>query len=325
MMRILLFGDGAWAADSLRRLAKDGWDIAGVVIRVRPSDTSLVEAAGELGFPVLQPQQVNRPEFVSQVTAMHPDLNVSISYDQILRRPILESAPLGFINFHAGRLPCYRGRNVINWAIINGENEIGLTAHYIDTGIDTGDIVLQRTLPICWTDTYSDVLRKLVAAFPELVTDTVRLIARGQAEPQPQAHLPGTYFSSREEGDEWLDWSDTSRIIYNKVRAITRPGPGARTMLDDQAIVIWRAFYDPQWPAYIATPGQVVGRRSREGVFVKTGDSTLLVQEVQAEHGAPEMPAWRIGTRLGTNLSSYLRQLEARVRDLERQMESANR
>ena len=85
-------------------------------------------------------------------------------------RPVLDTARLSFVNFHAGKLPFYRGRNVINWAIINGETEIGLTAHVVDEGIDTGDIVLQKTLPIGWTDTYGDVLTRIVDNFPDFVS-----------------------------------------------------------------------------------------------------------------------------------------------------------
>ena len=223
---------------------------------------------------------------------------MSVSYDQIVRRPLLEAAPLGFVNFHAGKLPHYRGKNVVNWALINGEPEIGMTGHYMDEGIDTGDILLQRTLPIAWTDTYGDVLDRVVAAFPDLVETTLAMIADGTAVPRRQAQLPGTYFAARREGDEWLDWSDASRHLHNKVRAITRPGPGALTLLDGQPVVIWRAHWDPSWPSYIATPGEVVGRRI-DGVIVKTGDSTLLVLEAGAPGRLGGVPAWPTGTRLG--------------------------
>jgi len=316
-MRLLFFGDGTWATQSLLRLAQEGWELLGVVTRVEPSDPELLESAQALGLPLFQPTKVNTPEFVAQVTALRPDLNLSVSYDQILHRPILESAPQGFINFHSGKLPDYRGRNVVNWALINGEKEIGLTAHYVNEEIDTGDIILQRTLPIAWTEGYGDLLERVVAAFPDLVADAVSLIANGDVEPQPQAHLPCTYFSKRQNGDEWLDWSDSSRNIYNKIRAITHPGPGAITLLEGQVVTIWRAYYDPAWPTYIATPGQVVGRSPNEGVVVKTGDSTILIQSVQLEHSEPHTPKWRIGTRLGLNLMAYLRSLEARLAALE--------
>jgi len=297
-MKILFFGDGAWAADSLRRIAPR-WEICAVVQRLRPSSEALADFVGELGLPLLQPRNVNSPEFLEIVRSFAPDLNVSVSYDQIVRRALLEAAPLGFVNFHAGRLPYYRGRNVVNWAIINGETEIGITGHYMDEGIDTGDIILQRTLPIAWTDTYGDVLDRVVAAFPDLVEVTLAAIAGGTAARRPQAHLPGTYFGARKDGDEWLDWSDTSVHLHNKVRAITRPGPGARTTLGGRTVLIWRAFYDPQWPKYIATPGSVVSRIPEKGVVVKTGDSTLLLEEAGLAGGSSGVPVWPIGTRLG--------------------------
>jgi methionyl-tRNA formyltransferase len=315
-LRVVVFGDGAWAANSLVRLARQNHSIAGVVVRAQPSDDLLIAAARSLGLPIFQPANVNTADFVDTIAAVAPDLNISISYNQILRRPILETARLGFVNFHAGKLPFYRGRNVVNWAIINGEPEIGMTAHFVDEGIDTGDIILQRTLPIEWTDTYGDVLSRVVEHFPDLVLEAVELIASGKARPWRQADLPGTYFSGRAEGDEWLGWSDTSFNLHNKIRAITHPGPGARTLLGDKTVVIWRAFYDPAWSKYIATPGQVVGRRS-DGAIVKTGDSTILIQEAQVAGGASMMPSWPIGTRLGVNLAASLRSLAARVAALE--------
>jgi methionyl-tRNA formyltransferase len=269
-------------------------------------------------LPVKQPSNANADDFVAWVSREAPDLNVSVSYDQIIRRPLLESAPMGFVNFHAGKLPNYRGRNVVNWALINGETEIGLTAHFMDEGIDTGDIILQRTQPIGWADTYGDVLSRVVAAFPDLVSDAVSLLERGAAVRRPQAHLPGTYFAGRGPGDEWLDWADTSRNLHNKVRAISRPGPGARTRLEGRTIVIWRAFWDPSWPSYLATPGQVVGRKRYEGVLVKTGDSTLLIEEVEESEGGAGRPRWSIGARLGAGGAAGLEALRSETDALKR-------
>jgi methionyl-tRNA formyltransferase len=296
-MKIVFFGDGAWAANSLRRVASR-WDVRGVVLRRRPSSEVLAEAARRCVVPLFQPADVNSPEFLRIVESISPDLNVSVSYDQIIRPPLLDAAPLGFVNFHAGKLPSYRGRNVINWALINGESEIGITGHYMDEGIDTGDIILQRTLPVGWTDTYGDVLDRVVGAFPDLVDDTLSEILAGTAGRTPQSHVRGTYFGGRREGDEWLDWSDTSRNLHNKVRAITTPGPGARTHRGEETAIVWRAFYDPVWPNYIATPGEVVGRRP-DGVLVKTGDSLLLVSDAEIVGRPRGIPVWPIGTRLG--------------------------
>src|SRR6266550_4099778 len=233
-LRLVLFGDGRWAADALRRLAHGRHHVVGVVVRERPSDGALVDAAQRLGVPVLRPDDVNDPGFVECLKSLEPTLGLSIAYNQILRPAVLESAPLGFLNFHAGKLPFYRGRNVVNWALINGEAEIGVTAHFIDEGIDTGDILVQRTLPVGWTDTYGDVLARVVEAIPVLVEEGVELVARGGYSVRRQADLPGTYFAGREPGDEWLDWSDTSVTLHNKIRAISRPAPGARTVVADR-------------------------------------------------------------------------------------------
>ena len=155
-MRIILFGDGAWAANSLERLNRDGHTVACVVVRAITSDEALEDSAKDLGILVHRPSNVNDPDFLTAISEIKPDLNLSISYDQILRTSLIGLAPLGFVNFHAGKLPYYRGRNVINWALINGESEIGITAHHIDEGIDTGDIILQRALPIDWIYNYGE-------------------------------------------------------------------------------------------------------------------------------------------------------------------------
>ena len=321
--RIALFGDGPWAARSLERLAAEGYPIAGVIERVKPSDASTSDVARALGVPVLRPSKASAPEFVAQFAALGAELGLSISYNQILRRAVLDVPRLGVLNFHAGMLPRYRGRNVINWAIINGEEEIGITAHQVDEGIDTGAIVLQRALPIGWTDTYGDVLQRVVAAFPALVADAVRLVAKGDAVPAAQDESRATYFGGRAEGDEWLDWSSTSRELHNKIRAIAHPGPGARTVVEGRRVTIWRAYYDPAWPTYMATPGQVVGRASDGGAIVKTGDSTIRVEEVQHDGEGSAAPRWRIGTRLGWNTTKELASMKAALAELERAMGTA--
>lgn len=315
-MRILLFADGLWASDSLARLIECGHSIIGVVLRSHPSGPELENAAEERGIPIFQPANVNNPEFRRQVQKLGPELGLSIAYNQIFRPSLFEAFERGIVNFHAGKLPFYRGRNVINWAIINGEKEIGLTSHFVDQGIDTGHIILQETYPIGWTDGYGDVLGRLVTAFPNFVERTLELIQSKSATPHPQSLEEGTYFPGRGPDDEWLDWDDTSVNLHNKIRAITRPAPGARTLLGDSEIRIWRAFYDPSWPRYIATPGVVVGRCA-DGVRVKTRDSSILIQEIQLPGKTPELPTWRPGIRLGLNIPFMLVASKAKFQSQE--------
>jgi methionyl-tRNA formyltransferase len=315
-MRIVLFADGDWAVNSLARLLESGHSVQAVVLRLSPSGTALEEAVRERGIPIFQPAKVNDLSFVSRLRQLRPDLGISIAYNQIFKASAYDFLPLGLINFHAGKLPFYRGRNVVNWAILNGETEIGLSSHFIDEGIDTGRIIRQTTLPIAWTDGYGDVLNRIVQAFPDFVMETLRAIESGEIEPLTQSLEGGTYFPGRDSRDEWLDWNDTSFNLHNKIRAITRPGPGARTLLGDDEVRIWRAYYDPTWPKYLATPGAVVGRDAA-GVRVKTGDSLLLIQEIQLPGAEPQRPAWALGTRLGVDPQWIVSTLKQKLRDLD--------
>lgn len=299
-LRVLLLGDGAWAIRALDQLHQSPHSVVGLLLRAEPSEPTLGARAAHLGIPLLQPASINAPDTVLAIRELRPDLLLSIAYNQILRAPVRAVAACGALNIHAGKLPWYRGRNVINWALINGETEIGVTAHFMDDGIDTGDIVLQRTLAIGWRDTYGDVLARVVDVVPGLVREALDLIAAGDPPRRQQRHLPGSYFGGRDEGDEWLDWTGSSATLHNKIRAITHPGPGARTELRGQRVTIWRAFYDPEWPRYIATPGQVVGRDDW-GVLVKTGDATIRLERVALGTGEEIVPQWPVGTRLEPN------------------------
>ena len=305
-MRLVFFGDGPWATASLERLLKDGHSVLLTVLRSRPSDQSLEVAARSAGIEIVQATDAAASDFVARVGRHAPDLGISVSYDQILRPELIGLPRLGFINFHAGMLPRYRGRNVINWAIINNEKEIGVTAHFIDAGIDTGDIILQRKLPILWEDDYASVLTRVTHAMPDIVSDAVSIFDAGTVVRTRQDDIVATYFSARREGDEWIDWRDTSLDIYNKIRAIAAPGPGARTLCDRKLLLIWKTRYDPAWPKYMATPGEVIGRSPGEGAIVKTGDSTLLISAAQFPGAQPFSPKWPIGTRLGISYADIV-------------------
>lgn len=324
-MKILFFGDGEWATRSLKLILEKGYVVLGIVLRTNPTDAGLAALASERAIRVFKPANVNGPKFLEIVSQLNPDLNISVSYDQILRKPILASSKMGFINVHAGKLPYYRGRNVINWAIINGEKEIGITVHFVDEGIDTGDIIVQRTIPVSWTDTYAEVLDKTVEIIPHAIKEALESISAGTAQKRPQSHLPGTYFAKRSLGDEWLDWADSSLNIYNKIRAITKPGPGALTLCDNKKVVIWESKYHPDWPKYKATPGQVVGIVKNRGAVIKTGDSTVIVSKVEIENRGIHVPSWPIGTRLGQNTIAVVDELREQIRRLEERLRSIQR
>ena len=315
--RLVLLGDGPWAVGALEAARATGHRVAGVVLRRHPTDPGLERAAGEHGIPVLQPNHVNGDASRAELAGLDAELALSVAYDQILSAATLELWPRGALNVHAGALPRYRGRNVLNWALINGEPEVGLTVHYMDPGIDTGDIVVQRMLPVGPDETYGELLARVVAAVPAAVTEALALEATGNPPRRRQEPGAGTYFPGRGTGDEWIDWADSSRNIHNLVRAIARPGPGARTTLDGEPVIVWSTACNDAWPGYRATPGAVVGAPPGGGRLVKTGDSVLLVREAELEGHAPTMPDWPVGTRLGADPRQVIATLEARIRELE--------
>jgi methionyl-tRNA formyltransferase len=314
-MRIVYFGDGPWAHQALDRiLADDAVDVGLIVPRYDTQDPELRRRAEEHGIDFLPIRNVNEPEGLKRLAAYEADLLVSMSFDQIFRTGILELCPQGAINCHAGALPFYRGRNILNWALINDEREFGVTVHYMDEGIDTGDIILQRVSPITDDDDYATLLERAVGLCAQTLHEAVGLLAAGRAPSidQTTIHPIGFYTGRRIEGDEWIDWSWPSRRIFNFVRALTTPGPCARTWVAGTELLVVRAAMIPAAPAYISTPGEVVGRDG-DAVQVKTGDSTISLLETRSD----AVIRLRIGTRMLSPVDRRITALEARIAALE--------
>jgi methionyl-tRNA formyltransferase len=216
-----------------------------------------------------------------------------MSYNQIFKKRIIDLPKIGIINCHAGKLPFYRGRNILNWVLINGEKEFGITTHFVDEGIDTGDIVLQRAYPINDSDDYSTLLAKAYFECPEILYDSVKLIQQGSIVVKKQSEIDpiGLYCVKRKSGDENIDWNQSSRDVFNFVRALRTPGPRARTFLSRQAIFIDKVEMVPGAKNFKGIPGAILSIE-RESFSVKTNDSFIRVLEWSATTGL------RIGDRL---------------------------
>jgi methionyl-tRNA formyltransferase len=324
VMRIGYFGDGPWSHLGLQRIIETpGLEIAFIVARFDRGDPILRSYAERLGVEYLLHPKVNSPEFVEHISKFGADLLVSLSFDQILGPEILSVAPLGFINCHAGALPFYRGRNILNWVLINGENRFGVTVHYVDAGIDTGDIIVQRFAEIRDEDDYATLLARAIPLCAEALLEALILIQKGQAPRilQTNIHPIGTYCSRRIPGDEYLDWNWSSRRIHNFVRGLATPGPLARIFHRGKELAIVKTELIPDAPAYVDKVGMVVGRAPGH-VTVKTGDATIRVRAISrvADDGKisePEMPTFSIGTRLTIDLGQRVRDLELRLSALE--------
>ena len=278
---MLYLGDGPWASIALERLLSERshFDVRFVTPRYSKQDPELKHIAERFNIPFVPVKNVNDTDFVASVKKENLDILVSMSFNQIFRTPILQSASQGIVNCHAGSLPRYRGRNILNWVIINGENEFGITAHYVDEGIDTGDIILQAKFAIDPDATYSDLLQKAHQECPRILISALDKLHDGTAERIPQSTLGhGFYCGMRREGDEWINWNWPSQRIHNFIRGITAPAPGARFEIEGTEYICFRSSLLPDAPNFIGTEGEVIGI-SPEGVIVKSGDNSILLCE----------------------------------------------
>jgi len=268
---------------------------------------SVAERARSAGVPVLEPASVNSPEVVDEIARLAPDMILSFYFREILSRDILALPSQGALNLHGSLLPRYRGRCPVNWVLVHGETETGVTLHHMELRPDTGDIVAQRAVPIADEDTALTLNRKLGAAAHALLRETFPRLVAGTAPRIPQDHTRASYFGGRRPEDGRMVWSQTARQLYNLVRAVTHPYPGAFTWWREQQLFVWRAQALDEAP--VAAPGEVVAISS-QGILVTAGTGTLLLDQVQLagadEESAREFAA-RIGLVVGDRLGGHER------------------
>ena len=280
-LRIGYFADGPWSHQALTQLLLDETlEVAFICARNDTPDPVLRSKSAENGLDFIVHPNINSEEFLYWMVEYKCDLFVSMSFNQIFRNSLINLPPLKTINCHAGKLPFYRGRNILNWALINDEKEFGITVHYIDDGIDTGDIILQSCYSICDDDNYATLLDRAYEGCAANLYLAIKAVQGNKVKPIVQSSIDqlGFYCSARRDGDERLDWNQRSREIFNFVRAICRPGPEARTCLGDIEIRINKLEYLPNATSYKGIVGSVVGVESN-AFFVKTSDSFVKVTE----------------------------------------------
>jgi len=280
-MKIGYFADGPWSHLALEKLTQNNrFEIAFIVPRFDTQDPVLKTWADELGVDYLLLENVNSDESLACLNQYGADLFISMSFNQILRSEILSLPPMGFINCHAGELPFYRGRNILNWALINDAKQFGVTVHYVDEGIDTGDIIEQAIEPITDEDTYATLLDRAIVLCADVLYTAVCKLFEGSAErtTQSEIHPVGFYCGRRGVGDEWIDWNWSSRRIFNFIRSIAILGPNAYTNHGDIVVTIRKASEIANAPNYIGTPGEVVGVIDGK-MIVKTGDATICIED----------------------------------------------
>jgi methionyl-tRNA formyltransferase len=281
-LKIGYFADGPWSHNALHKLISDeSLEIMFVVPRFNSTDTTLRDICKEYNIEFLPGVRICEKEFFERCRLYDCDLFVSMSFNQIFKKELIQLPRYKTINCHAGKLPFYRGRNVLNWALINDESEFGITVHYVDEGIDTGDIILQKTFPITDNDNYSTLLRLSYIECAKILYESIKLIQFDQAKPivQTNIHPTGFYCGRRLPGDEFINWHQSSRDIFNFIRAICDPGPIATTRLGSELVKINSARLINNIPSYKGKCGQILGK-TKDGFIVKTSNTFLEIFDI---------------------------------------------
>ena len=279
-MRIIFIGQAAFGQESLETLVKQGENVVGVITiadvpgRKHPNPVKVL--AEELKLPILQPPRLKNPAAIAWVEDLKPDLLVLAFVTDFVPKEMIALAPHGGINYHPSLLPKYRGGSAINWAVISGETETGVTIHQIDAGVDTGPIILQEKVDIDPQDTVKSLyFKKLYPLGIKMVAQAVRLIRAGQADPIVQDESRASYQPVITAADTIIDWKQPTQNVYDLLRG-SNPAPGAGTSFKGEKLKIWDCKpYPLQGPA-----GRVIEILD-EGFVVSTGDGGILIERVQ--------------------------------------------
>lgn len=245
---------------------------------------SVADLATRSGLEVVTPRDVNAPEVRERIEALRPEFLFSFYFRHMLRKEVLAIPTRGALNLHGSLLPHYRGRAPVNWVLVHGERETGVTLHYMDEKPDHGDIVARRAVPIDRDDTALSLTGKLAAAGREVLREVVPLLDAGTAPRIPQDHSQSSYFGGRRPEDGEIDWRQPAEQIRNLVRAVTDPWPGAYSRLRGRPLMVW-------WCETGTQPlegGEGEIRVDAAGVpWVTTGEGSLHLSRVGREGEAP--------------------------------------
>ena len=253
---------------------------------------SVAELAQKHGIPVYKPESVNNEEWLLHARALRPDIIFSFYYRHLIPEAILRLPRLGAYNLHGSLLPKFRGRVPINWAIIKGETQTGVTLHHMVAKPDAGDIVDQEAVPIGPTETAREVFDKVAAAARQVLARQWENLKLGRAPRIPQDNTQASYFGGRKPEDGRIDWTRSARDIFNLVRAVTHPYPGAFTDVDGRRLHIWWALPRDEGGGQ---PGEVL---SVVPLRVATGRGSLEMLRLQWA-GGEELDAAGAGLRIG--------------------------
>ncbi|WP_353093942.1 methionyl-tRNA formyltransferase [Tissierella praeacuta] len=284
-MKIVFMGTPDFAVPTLKSLFSKGYSIELVITQKdkpkgrgkKVQHTPVKEKALELGLEVYQPDSINDIESVDRIKSINPDFIVVVAYGQILKKDILEMPKCGCYNVHASLLPKYRGAAPINWAIINGEKETGVTIMEMEEGLDSGDMLLWKSIPISLDDDAVSMHDKLSILGGELIVEALDGIKNGILNKTPQNHNLSTYAHMLNKSMGRINWSDRGENIINLIRGL-KSWPSAYTQYKDEIVKIHKASLIDKIKE--GKNGEII-KVDNNGIYVNAKDKTIIIEEVQ--------------------------------------------
>lgn len=288
-MRAVVFAYHDMGITGLEALRRCGFEIVQIFTHEDdPGENcwfgSVVEWGEKQRIPIATPTDLQAEPWGKRIASLRPETIFSFYYRYLIPEPILAIPVQGAYNLHGSLLPDYRGRCPVNWVLVNGEGQTGVTLHHMVARADAGDIVGKKAVLIDRTDTARSLYGKLCRAGAGLLDELLPLIREGKAPRQPQDIRLGRYFGGRRPADGRINWNWPAERIYNLVRAVTDPYPGAFGLLEDgERLLIWWAAVDDQADGAGKAPGEITiaGRR----VLVQTGKGRLELLDVEGKQG----------------------------------------
>lgn len=288
-MRIVFMGTPEFAVPSLEILVQNGYEVAAVVtapdkpagrgLKLQPSAVKI--AAERLGLPVLQPEKLKNEDFLNRLRALKADLQIVVAF-RMLPEAVWAMPPLGTFNLHASLLPQYRGAAPVNWAIINGETETGVTTFFLRHEIDTGDLIMQEKEPIYRSDTAGTLYERLMHKGAQLVLQTVRAIESGKVQTTPQTQLVTGELKTAPKifkEDCRINFCQPAEKVFNFVRGLN-PSPSAWTVINEKTYKIHQVVPFTDEKPYPEGKWHTDGKNF---LHIGTSDGYVAVEELQAE------------------------------------------
>ena len=288
-MRIVFMGTPDFAVASLKALCEGGYDVVGVFTQPdRPKGrgnkvvmTPVKEYAVSRGIPVFQPQHIRR-DGLTDLQRLAPDLCVTAAFGQILSQEILDIPPMGSVNVHASLLPRHRGSAPINWAILQGDRQAGVTTMMMARGIDTGDMLLAAATDILPGETAGELTLRLSGIGASLLLDTLRGMADGSVKPIPQDEARMTYDPMLTKQMGIIDWTEPAQAIVNRIHGLN-PWPGCSTAIQGGRMKLLRA----KVAGGSGAPGEILSADVKDGLVIACGEGAVEIVQLQAPGGKP--------------------------------------